>query len=350
MKFRLSNAAIFIFFFSSIWSEHELVAQTSRIKDLVNIRGFRNNPLTGFGVVVGLNGTGDSPASLVSNQAVSNMFTRMGIKPQGDITVPASMAAVIVTADLPAFARSGDQLDIKIAVIGDAKSLAGGSLITTPLRAGDGNVYAIGQGAVIVGQAKGSGTEVLTVARIPGGATIEREFAPTLGSQGRITLSLKQPDFTTNVRLAEAINTELGGFFAKTLDPVTTEVTAPLTYSERIPEFISLIEGLLVESDQRSSVVMNERTGTIVMGADVRVLPIAIAHGQLSISVGDSSKSGKPAPKDGKGKASVAEIKGSTVGELVESLNAMGVKPADLISIMQTIHASGALKADLKFL
>lgn len=320
-------------------------AQETRIKDLANFRGFRTNQLIGFGLVVGLNNTGDSPASLATNQAVGNMLTRIGVKTGPDGTATPSVAAVIATADLPAFSRVGDKIDVKISTIGDAKSLAGGTLLLTPLRAGDGQVYIIAQGAVSTGQANGSGTQVLTVARVPSGGVVEREFAPALAPGGKITLSLKNPDFTTNHRLAERINIHFKGFFAKAIDPVTTEVEVPPLFMDRKIEFIAELEALKVSADQKSVVVLNERTGTVVMGAEVVLSSVAIAHGALSIQVGKDSK------KDDKaGGGAVAQVGGNTVGELVESLNAFGVKPADLVGILQALHTSGALKADLQFL
>ncbi len=319
-------------------------AQEVRIKDLANIRGFRTNQLVGFGLVIGLNSSGDSAASLATNQAVSNMFTRLGVKTNtgaGGAATP-SVAAVIATADLPAFTRVGDKIDVKISTIGDAKSLAGGTLLLTPLRAGDGQVYVVAQGAVAVGQASGGGAQVLTVARIPSGGMVEREFAPAIAPMGKITLSLKNPDFTTNHRLAESINMHFKGFFAKAIDPVTTEVEVPPLFLDRKIEFIAELEALKVSADQRAVVVLNERTGTIVMGAEVVLSSVAIAHGQLSIQVG------KDQAKDAAG--AVAKVGGSTVGELVESLNAFGVKPADLVGILQALHTSGALRADLQFM
>jgi flagellar P-ring protein precursor FlgI len=327
-----------------LWSQ-PLQAQDVRIKDLANIRGVRANQLTGFGLIIGLKGTGDSKKSLATNQAVANMLLHMGQNIGQSDAVLGSAAAVIITADLPPFARVGDTLDLRVSSVGDAKSLAGGTLISTPLKAGDGNVYVVGQGSVVVGQASGSGPQVLTVARVPSGGVVEREFTPEFAPNGIITLSLKQPDFTTNARLAEAINTHFKGFFAESTDPGSVRVVIPEMFLTRSVEFIGELERLPVEVDRKAVVVLNERTGTVVMGGDVAIGKISLTHGDLTISIG------KSAGAKGKGDAkSVATLEGTTVSRLVETLNGLGVKPGDLVGIFQAIHASGAMHAELKFL
>lgn len=313
-----------------------------RIKDLANIRGVRSNQLIGFGLVVGLRGTGDSKKSLTTNKATANMLTRLGMRTDASETVTASIAAVVVTADLPPFSRNGDRIDLRVSAVGDAISLAGGTLIQTPLKAGDSEVYAVGQGAVVVGQASGNGPQVLTVATVLNGGSIEREYRPALAQDGKLTLTLKQPDFTTSSRVAEKINAHLKGFFAQAKDPVSVEVKLPPLYRRegRLVEFISEVESLRVPADQKAAVVVNERTGTVVMGSQVIIDDVTIAHGELSIKVASKGLDGKR----------VVKFNGATVGSLVETLNSMGVKPADLVGILQAIHASGALKADLKFM
>jgi flagellar P-ring protein precursor FlgI len=318
--------------------------QPARIKDLASVRGVRPNFLNGIGLVVGLKNTGDSKKSLATNRAIATMLTRMGLKTAAEDVVAGNMAAVMITAELPPFARIGETLDVKVSAVGDAKSLAGGTLILTPLKAGNSEVFAVAQGAVVVGQASGQGASVLTVARVPGGATVEREFAPAIGTHGKITLALHDADFTTASRIADAVNEELKGFFAEAKDVGSVDVTIPPVFQDRLVDFLAEVEGVTVEADVKAVVVLNERTGTVVMGSKVALSPVAIAHGDLSIRVSDGKKAGKGAGKN------VVNMNGATVGDLVDTLNALGVKPADLVGILQSMHAAGAIKAELKFL
>lgn len=318
-------------------------AAATRLKDLVHVRGIRSNYLNGLGLVVGLKATGDSKKSLATNKAVANMLTRMGMRITADEVVAGNMAAVLVTSDLPPFARIGDNIDVKVSALGDAKSLAGGTLVMTPLSAVNGDVYALSQGPVVVGQASGNGAQVLTVARVPQGASIEREFAPQIASGGRLTLSLKDPDFTTSSRIAEVINRKLKGFFAEAKDIGSVDLTLPSSYSNRVVEFMAEIESLTVDADTKAVVILNERTGTVVMGNQIMLSPVAIAHGDLSIRIG-GGKGQEASPK------TLIGIKGSTVGDLIDTLNGLGVKPGDLVGILQSLHASGALKAELRFI
>lgn len=318
----------------------KVFSQETRIKDLVNIKGQRTNEVMGFGLVVGLNGTGDSPASLSTNQAMATLLTRLGMSVDEGPVITQSSAAVVVTGQLPSYARSGDRIDVKVSIIGDANSLAGGTLLTSPLRAGDGNVYVVAQGPVVVAQATGVGAQSLTVAHVPGGGQVERNFAPSFASQGLIELSLRQPDFTTNARITKVINQHFNGFFAKSVNPGLIEVDLPDRYYNRPVEFIAEMELLEVEADQKAVVVLNEKTGTIVMGGNIRISRVVLSHNGLSLTVG----------QDADHEESMIPVDGSTVGDLVRSLNAMGVKPKDLISILQSMHASGALRAELRYL
>jgi len=343
MELKVRNSVIALLILSG--ASVQAFGQDVRIKDLANIRGVRSNQLTGFGLIIGLSNTGDSSGFLTRNQAAANMLTRLGMKTDAGQIQSQSMAAVIATADLPAFSRIGDRLDIKVSIIGDAKSLAGGTLLMTPLKAADGSIYVVAQGAVVVGQAKGAGPQVLTAALVPNGGVIEKEFMPNIAPKGVLTLSLKRQDFTTSARVAERINMQFKGFYAKSLDPVSIEVEIPPMYLDRVTDFVSELEGLQVTVDQKAIVVLNERTGTVVMGADVVISKVAIAHGELSIRVGEGSDKDKKSPNQ-----KVVNIGGATVGSLVESMNALGVKPADLVGILQAVHASGAMQAELRFL
>jgi flagellar P-ring protein precursor FlgI len=323
-------------------------AQETRVKDLVNIRGVRTNQLMGVGLVVGLNQTGDSAKSMVTNRTVAGMLTKLGFKVTDQEMTTGSSAAVMVMVDMPSFSRNGDRVDAKISILGDAKSLAGGVLVSTPLKAGDGRIYGFARGAVVIGQANGTGVQVQTVAQVPGGAVIEREFTPDIEGEGTITLSLRNPDFTTNHRMVDAINKHLRGFFAKSLDVGAVEVEIPPLFDGKTVEFISEIENVKLTADQKSVVIINERTGTVVMGGDVTISPVTISHGDLSISVG-GKKGGGGGGKD-KDSKSVVNMGGSTVSKLIESMNAMGMKPADLVGVMQALQATGALQAELKFM
>lgn len=319
-------------------------AETARIKDLVTVRGNRTNQLLGMGVVVGLAGTGDSKKAAATNRAVANVMTRLGMRSTPNEVLTQSSAVVAVTAELPAFAKIGDRIDVKISVVGDAKSLAGGTLLQTPLKGMDGKVYAMAQGAVVTGQATGSGNQVLTTALVPGAATIENEFPVTLVAGDSVELSLRNADFTTNNRVAERINERFKGFYAESIDASAIRVTVPSQFKGKAVEFLAEMEQLDVEVNHRAMVVLNERTGTVVMGDDVVIGKVAVTHGELNIQVNGDAKGKGTAPQ------SVMPVGGATVGELVASLNALGLKPADLVGIIQAIHAAGALQAELKFL
>lgn len=325
-----------------------LNADETRLKDLVNIKGVRSNYLIGYGLVTGLAGTGDSPKSLFTRKAVANMLTRLGIGARKEDVSTGNLASVVVTADLPPFSRNGDQLDIRISATGDSKSLAGGTLLRTPLTAGNGEIYAVAQGPIVIGKLNDSSAAILTVARVPQGAMVERDFIPRIVDDGSITVILKKPDFTTNYRIVQAVNGAFRGFYAKSLDLNTIAVRLPPAYKDQTVDFIAKLEELKITADTRAVVVLNERTGTVVLGDDISLSPVTIAHGDLSIKVeGTTSSNGKAA----KGAdTSIVRVKKATIGGLVETLNALGVKPQDLVGILQAMHAAGALKGDLEFI
>jgi flagellar P-ring protein precursor FlgI len=321
-------------------------SSVSKIKDLVKIRGVRTNQLMGVGIVMGLNNTGDSVRSLTTNKAVSALLTKLGYKTSDQEIVSGSAASVMVLVDMPTFSRAGDKLDARVSIVGDAKSLASGYLISTPLRAADGGVYGFAQGPIAVGQANGEGVRVLTSATVSSGATVEKEFVPVIDSEGKISLTLVQPDFTHNRRVVETINQHFKGFYAKSIDLSAIDVEIPPHYDGRLVDFLSEIENLLVEIEPKNLVVINERTGTVVMGSQVVITPVTIAHGDLSIVVGDSNgKGAKNSPSK-----SILNMGGSTVGKLMEAMNAMGMKPSDLVGVMQALKAAGALQAEIKFM
>lgn len=342
IRFQKGITLIFLILALFIGESSVIFGQSARIKDLVSIKGYRSNQLIGIGLVVGLAATGDSSNFLMTNKAVVRLMNKLGLDVDSEMVQTRSIAAVIVTAELPPFSKNGDNIDIRASVVGDAESLAGGTLLLTPLKAGDGKVYVVAQGSVAVGQANGANAKVLTVALIPSGGTVEREFVPTLVDNGKIHLSLKTPDFTTNTRISEEINRYFKGFYSTSLDPSHIAVKVPLVYKTRVVEFIAEMERLKVLADNIAIVVLNERTGTIVMGADVVISEVVVSHGDLSIQVGASNKDDV--------EESVVSVGGNTVGNLTKSLNALGIKPPDMVGILQAIHAAGALKAKLKFL
>ncbi len=346
-------------------------AHAARIKDIVNIEGVRQNQLVGYGLVVGLNGTGDGKNAKFTIQAMSSMLEKMGLTINaGDIDVK-NVAAVMVTADLPAFARTGSRIDVQVSSIGDAENLQGGILLFTPLKGADGQVYAVAQGPVTVGgfSVGGAGGKVQknfpTVGRVVGGALIEKEIPLDFANKRTLTLTLHNPDFTTASRVAQAINIALKDRLAKTPDAGTIEVKIPKNYSGNVVELLTLIEGLGVTPDTIAKVIINERTGTVVMGDNVRISTVAIAHGNLSIEVKESENVSQPLPfSEGETvrtpdtEISVKEEKsglflmksGVSIGKVVRALNALGVSPRDLITIFQAIKAAGALQARLEII
>lgn len=318
-------------------------AHAARIKDIANVRGVRDNQLIGYGVVVGLKGTGDSKAEF-TNKSVSRMLDKLGIKLEEKDVASKNVAAVLITATLPPFARAGNKLDINVASIGDSSSLAGGTLIQSPLRAADQQVYAVAQGSVLVG----SGADAhVTSGRLPNGAIIERDIGEDFTARKMFRLTLHNPDFTTAARLSKRVNMDLGGKYATAKDAGTVDVIVPFTYEGKAVEMLALIEGLDVTPDTRAKVVVNEKTGTVVIGDTVKISRVAISHGELSVKVGGSKSDSKG--KDGGDRVAVLDT-GTSVGDLVKALNSLGVSPKDLITILQNIKAAGALQGELEIL
>jgi flagellar P-ring protein FlgI len=346
-------------------------SETSRLKELVSLEGVRDNQLVGYGLVVGLNGTGDKQLTLFAGQSLANMLNRMGTTIDPGKMQVRNMAAVMVSASLPPFAQPGTKIDITAAAIGDAKSLQGGILLMTPLKAADGNVYAVAQGAVITGGfvAGGGGAKQTmnhpTVGRTPEGAIVERA-PPSISPTAHIKLQLHQADFTTAARVVDVLNKRYpaasGISIAHAESPGVVVVDVPEAYSKRTIEFVAEIENLSVEPDQRAKIAINERTGTIVMGKDVKISPVAIMHGSMSVEVRTKLDVSQPEPlaqgktvvvpqvdvaaKEEKAKTIVLQ-KGATVEELVRALQAIGSTPRDIIDILQNLRAAGALDAEI---
>lgn len=323
-------------------------AHSVRIKDVVNIRGVRENQLIGYGLVVGLNGTGDSGLEFTS-KSMKRMLDKMGMKLNGEDISSQNVAAVIVTAKLPAFARAGNKLDITVNSLGDASSLKGGTLMQTPLRAADKNVYAVAQGGMLTSDTH------LTVSKIPNGAMVERDIQTDFTHRKMYRFTLNNPDLTTSARIAKTINMDLGGKYATAVDPGTVDLVVPFSWEGKGVELLSVIESLQVFPDQKAKVIVNEKTGTVVIGENVQINKVAISHGDITVNVGGAAPKGRgPASKVPAKIDRVHMVEGEqgqvSVGELVQSLNRMGVKPKDLIVILQNIKASGALQGDLEIL
>jgi flagellar P-ring protein precursor FlgI len=344
---------------------------TSRIKDLANIEGVRQNQLIGYGLVVGLNGTGDTLNNIpFTKQSLQAMLERLGVNVRGQTLRTGNVAAVMVTANLPAFATQGTRMDITVSSLGDAKSLQGGMLLVTPLLGADGNVYAVGQGSVAIGgfQAEGEAAKIVrgvpTVGRISNGALIEREIEFNLNRQSQLRMALRNPDFTTAKRIAAAINDYIGVPTAEPLDPSTIGITVPQQYRGNVVSLLTEVEQLQVEPDLAAKIVIDERSGIIVMGNDVRVSTVAVAQGNLTVTITETPQVSQPTPfsrggtttvvprtrigvqEDGKKLALVHN--GVSLQQLVDGLNALGIGPRDLIAILQAIKAAGAIQADIE--
>lgn len=345
-----------------------------RVKEITDIEGVRENMLIGYGLVVGLTGTGDSSNSIpFTRQTLVNILERMGLnaKAQEEAINSQNVAAVMVTAELPAFSRQGSRIDITVSSLGDADSLEGGMLLVTPLVGADGETYAVAQGPVVLGGyvADGDAGQVTknhtTVGRIANGAIVERETGFELADNKRLRLMLKNPDFTTAMRLSNEINEMFGEKAARALDNQTIDVNIPTRFDDYRVAAIQKIENLRIRPDMASKVVVDEKTGTVVMGANVRISKVAISHANLTIRVSELPQIVQPDPfsdgdtaavprtsieiDEGDGGFNVLDT-GATLADLVDGLNALGVAPRDIISILQTIKASGALQAEIELL
>ena len=377
---RLSSAAIRkisrflpVFFVLIIFDIKTLDAQT-RIKDIVDFEGVRENMLIGYGLVVGLNGTGDTlSSSIFTRESLVGMLERLGVNARDDSLKTDNVSAVMVTATLPPFAKQGTRIDLSLSAIGDADSLLGGTLLVTPLVGADGEVYAVAQGPVAVGgvSAGGAGAEVSkgvpTNGRIASGAIIEREISFDLQGLDTLRISLRNPDFTTARRIAQAINSFVGGPIAQSRDSATVSLVVPDNYRGKMVALITDIEQLRVTPDISAKVVIDEQTGIIVMGENVRISTVAIAQGNLTIRITETPQVSQPLPFSEEGETvtvprtqieidededkRLSVLSNSvTLQELVDGLNALGIGPRDMISILQAIKAAGALQAEIELL
>jgi flagellar P-ring protein precursor FlgI len=372
----ISLVVVFTLFFSVVAPVNSYGGSaTARLKDIADIEGVRSNILVGYGLVVGLAGTGDAANSIpFTRQALINMLERLGVNSKASEASlkMKNVAAVMVTADMPSFSRQGSKIDITVSSLGDSKSLEGGMLLATPLMAADGNTYAVAQGALVVGgfTAEGKAGTVSknhpTVARIASGATVERETGHELANHDNIRLILRNPDFTTALRVEKALNKSFGEKVSSATDNNTIDVALPDRYKDILVAAIHKIENVVVRPDVAARVVVDEKTGTIVMGEGVRISDVAISHANLTIRVNELAQASQPMEFSGTGDTEVLDrtaiqvdedsgqfkvlSTGVTLASLVNGLNALGVKPRDIISILQNIKAAGALQADLKLM
>lgn len=356
-------------FILALWLGFAAMAQEIRLKDLVAFDGVRGNDLVGYGLVVGLNGTGDGIRNApFTEEIMSNLLERLGVNVTGEAFRPKNVAAVLVTAELPAFARAGGRIDVTVSAIGDAKSLLGGTLVMTPLNGADGQIYAVAQGTIIAGgiAAEGEAARVVqgvpTSGSIPAGARVEREVDFDFTSLRSLRLALRNPDFTTAALIENRLNQEYGRRVATMLDAGTVELNVDATGSRSAAHAIGRIENIAIAPQTKARVVVDQRSGTIVIGQEVRISRVAVAQGNLTLRVEETPVVVQPNPfaegetvvvprssasiqKDpGRGLAEVTG--GTTLSELVAGLNALGVAPNDMIDILKSIHAAGALHAE----
>lgn len=348
------------------------VSNGARIKDLTELQGVRDNQLIGYGLVVGLNDTGDSSNMKITRDSVANMMENLGMTVDRNAIKVKNVAAVVVTANLPPFAKVGTKIDILVSSLGDAESLSGGTLLRTPLLGPDQNVYALAQGPILVGgfSTGGQAAQVEknhpTVGRIPDGGLVEQEVRVALHSEGKFIFNLREADFTTISRMVETINSEFRQEIAQAIDSRSLLVNLPYIYHSNPVQFLSQLENLQVETDTKAKIVINERTGTIVIGTHVRISKVAVAHGNIKLTIKESAYVSQPNSFSPKGQTVVipdTELdvqeedsrflvmeQGVSVGDLANALNAIGVTPRDVIAIFQAIKAAGAMQAELVIL
>ncbi len=344
----------------------------ARVKNLAEVQGVRSNPLMGYGIVVGLQGTGDSSTSLFANRSLAGLLAKLGIVVNPNELKVTNVAAVMVTADLPPFSRIGESLDVTVSSIGDSANLQGGILLATPLLGVDAQVYALAQGAVSIGgfsASTGQGDRVQrnhpTVARIPNAAIVERELVLPFEGRQQIRLLLHDKDFTTAARIAVSLNEKFGENTAHATDAGAIQIQIPERYLKHPVPFLAQVEEIEIEPGRSARVVLNERTGTVVIGAEVRISAVAIAHGNLSVQISARTSVSQPAPFSETGTtvefendeivvqeqgSNLGVVQGATIGELVRTLNSLGASPRDLIAILQAMRAAGVLQAELRII
>lgn len=340
-----------------------------RLKDISSISGMRDNELVGYGLVVGLSGTGDGTNSNFTITSMRNMLDKMGVEVNTNSLRPKNVAAVMVTAKMPVTSRTGTPMDVTVSSIGDSKSLLGGLLLITPLKGLDGKIYAVAQGPLTIGGFSASGEaataqkNIATVGRIPNGAIVEREVPFRFNEQNFLTINLSVQDFGTTMQVVNRVNAALGGPFASARDAATVHLEVPPKYQGNMVPLMASLENLDISPDSKARVVVDEKTGTIVLGNDVRLSRVAVAHGNLQIVIAESQQVSQPGPFADNAETVVTPqtdigvqeqnnrlmlMEGATLQELVDGLNAIGASPRDLISIIRTLKAAGALYAELE--
>ena len=339
-----------------------------RIKDIASFSGVRDNQLIGYGLVVGLGGTGDKTSSVFTMRSMVNMLERMGVSVDMRQMKPKNVAAVMVTAKMPVSSKPGTRLDVTVSSLGDATSLLGGVLLQTPLTGVDGKIYGLAQGSMILGgfsvegEAATATKNVTTVGMIPGGALVERSVPFEFNDQDKLTLHLRQPDFSTSMQMAERLNAAMGGQFATATDAASVDVAIPPEYRGNLVPLMASVENIEITPDNPAKVVVDEKTGTVVLGKDVRISRAAVAHGNLSVLISEYQDVSQPGPFSSgntvvtpQTEINVNEqnrrlmmVEGATLQELVDGLNAIGATPRDLITILRTLKNAGALHAELE--
>ena len=339
-----------------------------RIKDIASFSGVRDNQLIGYGLVVGLDGTGDQTSSVFTMRSMVNMLERMGVSVDMRQMKPKNVAAVMVTAKMPVSAKPGTRLDVTVSSLGDATSLLGGVLLQTPLTGVDGKIYGLAQGSMtlggftVEGEAASATKNITTVGMIPGGALVERSVPFEFNDQDKLTLHLRQPDFSTSMQIAERLNAAMGGQFANAIDGASVDLNVPAEYRGNLVPLMASVENIEITPDSPAKVVVDEKTGTVVLGRDVRISRAAVAHGNLSVLITEYQDVSQPGPFSSgdtvvtpQTEINVNEqnrrlmmVEGATLQELVDGLNAIGATPRDLITILRTLKTAGALHAELE--
>jgi flagellar P-ring protein precursor FlgI len=364
-KLRIFTAAFVLLFALPI------IADAARIKDIAKLKGVRSNQLVGYGLVVGLNGTGDSAGTEFTIQSLVSLLQHLGVSVDKSKVKVDNVAAVMVTAELPPFAKAGNTIDVQVSSIGDADNLSGGSLLMTPLKGPDGNIYAVAQGSVTIGALAFGGKAASvqknhpTVGRVPGGALVEKEVPLILEEDNSLTYELRQADFTTVSRMAAIINTHFSQDLATAVDSGSLTVQVPDQFEDNAIDFIASLESLAITPDTLAKIVVNEKTGTIVMGEGVRISTVAVSHANLSITISETASVSQPNILTQGQTTVVPETAidvveehanlivmqmGVSIGDVASALNAIGATPRDLIAIFQAIKAAGALHAELVIL
>ena len=304
-----------------------------RVKDIAHVKGIRSNQLIGYGVVIGLQGTGDSAATAITAESMNTMMSKLGVSDAANLP-PGSSASVLSLQNFQLFSEIEEKINVKVSILGDATDLSGGQLLMTPLKGLDERVYAVASGDL----GRNQNGDPITVTTITNGAQIERSFVTTVVKNGVLSLVLKDHDFTNSTRLVEVINKEFRSYIAEAIDGSKINVNIPPHYENELISFIARIESLKIDLDQKAVIVINQRTGTVVMGKDVVISSVVLSHDGLSVEVGSES------PKN------VFNVEASTVGQLVKVLNGMGIKPKDLISVVESLYSAGAISAELKYM